>query len=314
VISSLRALHQNEAAREIPSRKFDGMRCPGFQFEERQATVQVWVNPITRLPLQAERSFKVNEAPPPKDGVIRPGKSQITESYVDMQFDEPLPDKLFDVSPPEGFALTTVGTPPADRRELFAEPLVLVPLKGAGPLQFGTSEAEILQLLGKPDKVTAIKPEIPISDEITQVGDQPRPPGGQMFVLTEHRLMEYNALGMILTVEVHDGLTGIACLGQDVRGPTFMNFQGSTDKSIHLGSTEAEIREAYGEPDKQISPTTLAYAKLGLQFHVDEVRKAARSITAADGLQHGLRFEWRVPVNRLPKDLRALRSETGPGL
>ncbi len=303
IITTLRSLHQNQVAQAIDARKIDGRSCPGFRIEEQYATLLVWVDSATRLPVQAERLFPVlNEVPPTNGGPIRRGKTQITETYADMKFDEPLPDKLFDVSPPSGYALTTVGTPPADRRELFAQPLVLTPLKGAGPLRFGMPEAEVFQLLGNPDKTEVRRPTVPITDDTHRVGDQPRPPGGQLVVLTELHFLEFKSLGLRLTTEVKDGLTGIMCLGQELAGASVQDFKGSTDKGIRVRSPEADVRKAYGEPDKHVSTDILVYGKLGLQFQVTEDR-AVRSISASDGIERQLRFEWRVPQNAVAVEL-----------
>ncbi|MDR3638219.1 MAG: hypothetical protein P4L84_30725 [Isosphaeraceae bacterium] len=295
VITTLRSLHTTAAAHAIAAKLIDGKPCPGFRIEEQHATLRVWVDRATQLPVLAERTMTLpNEVPPTEDGAIRPGSTQITQTYAAMKFDEPLPDDLFDVSPPAGFAVTTVGKPPADRRELFAEPLVLTPLRGVGPLHFGMPEVDVFQLLGKPDETEILKPAFPVNKDTSQIDDKPRPPGGQVVVLTEFHVLHYDGLGLRLTVEVRDGLTGIECISQARYGPSVRDFPGATDKKIRISSSEQEIRMAYGKPDSSVSPDVLAYSDLGLRFQLTEQR-TVQSISAADGNARRLRFEWRVP-------------------
>ena len=288
ILTTLRSLHESIKAITIPAKAIGGVQCPGFRIEERHSTLLVWVDPKSRLPVHAERSYAKALTEPNSDVL------QADDTYDDMKFDEPLADEMFSVTPPAGYVVTIVGTPPADRKELFAEPLVVIPHVGAGPLKFGMSKAEILQQLGKPDQTEVHIPHIEVSDDTTDVDNRPRPPGAELVVLTELHVLTFKALGLRLTVEVDEGLRGIQCLGQDRIGPEGRTFRGATDKGVRIGSSAQDVVAAYGEPDKNPSSGVLSYGSLDVQFYLGE-EQTVRTINVSDAGEHRLRFEWRVP-------------------
>ncbi len=176
----------------------------------------------------------------------------MTECYDDMRFDEPLADELFSVTPPDGSVVTTVGTPPADRQELFSMPLVVTPIVGVGPLKFGTSRVEIHRRLGKPDSEHVHIPSFPITDKTSSMNGKERPPGAALIVLTKLHILNYWGLGLTLTLEAEEGLRGIQCLGQDSVGAAGRTFRGATDKGIRIGSSAEDVLKAYGETNRSI--------------------------------------------------------------
>lgn len=294
IVATLRSLHRSADAFSIATKTIDGIDCPGFRIEERDATLLVWVNPTTHLPVRAERSY---------DKAINSASDQdvvsVTERYDNMKFDEPLADELFSVTPPEGYVVTTEGTPPADRRELFSNPLVVTPNVGVGPLKFGASEEEIFRLLGKPNSESISVPNVPIDDKTSNVGGQERPAGASLVVLTKFHILNYPGLGLSLTVEANDGLVGIQCMGQDSLGATGRTFRGATDLGIRIGASEQEVIKAYGIPDE--GPTysegtkgNLKYRDLHVEFVMNEERRV-RVISLSDAVSRPLRFEWQVP-------------------
>ena len=293
IVATLRSLHRAADAFRTATKTIDGIDCPGFRIEERDATLLVWVNPTTYLPVRAERSYAKALSPSDQDVV------SVTERYDNMKFDEPLADEMFSVTPPVGYVVTTEGTPPVDRRELFSNPLVVTPNVGVGPLKFGASRDEILRILGKPDSESISVPSIPIDDKTSNVGGQERPPGASLVVLTKFHIFDYRGLGLTLTVEATDGLVGIQCIGQDSIGATGRTFRGATDKGIRIGASEQEIIEAYGKPDEV--PTysrgtkgNLKYRDLHMEFVMNE-KRTVRVISLSDSASRPLRFEWQLP-------------------
>lgn len=293
IVAALRSLPQSVKAVKIATTEIGGIECPGFRIEEPQSTLLVWVDPKTGLPVRAELSYAkaINEAD--RDVV------SVTERYDDMRFDEPLADELFSVTPPDGYVVTTVGTPPANRQELFSMPLVLTPNVGVGPLKFGTSRAEILQLLGKPDSEDVRIPIVPITDKTSNVDGKERPPGASLVVLTKLHNMNYWGIGLSLTLEAEEGLRGIQCWGQDTVGAAGRTFRGATDKGIRIGSSAEEVLTAYGEPDENPSDSkqkngNLKYRELHLEFGMTE-KQTVRFINLSAPYEYRLRFEWRVP-------------------
>ena len=283
VLTTLRTLHESVKTIPIPAKEISGVQCPGFRIDERQSTLLVWVDPKTRLPAYAERTY--SPALLERDRDVQ----QVIETFDDMKFDEPIADELFAVTPPAGYTVTTVGTPPADRKVLFAEPLVVTPNVGIGPLKFGTSRAEIIRLLGKPDSEDIHVPNFPVKENTVQVGDQPRPPGASLIVLTENHFMKYNGLGLELTVEIEEGLRGIRCLGQDSLGSEGRTFHGATNMGIRIGSAAEDVLKAYGKADENQAGDILGYRELHLEFIMTE-KQTVRSINLSDSYEHRLRL------------------------
>ena len=287
LLATLRSLHESVAAVAIPAKEIREVECPGFRIEERQSTLSVWVDRKAHLPVYAERSFSK------AIGEDDPDVLRFDEVYEDMKFDEPIADEMFSVVPPTGYAVTTIGTPPADRKEIFDQPLVATANVGVGPLKFGMPRAEIVRLMGKPDQEAVHVPNFTIKDNTDQVDGQVRPKGASLAVLTEWHIMNYDGLGVWLTVEVEDGLTGIQCFGQDSLGSQGRTFRGATAEGIRVGSSVQDVLKAYGKPDKQ-SDHELSYDPLHLKVALTE-RQTVRSISLSDADSHPLRFEWRVP-------------------
>lgn len=292
VVTTLRTLHGSAVARSIPSREVEGVSCPGFQIEENDSTLLVWIDPQTRLPKRAERSF--TKAIAEMNGELR----KLVETYEDMQFDEPLPDELFALTPPAGFAVTTIGVPPADRKEIFRSPLVATPNVGVGPLKFGMAREEVVRRLGKPDAEEIVTPRVPVSKRTSNIDGIERPAGAVLTVLTKLHTLQYNALGLRLTVEAEEGLRGIQCFGQETLGPQARTFTGATDKGIRIGSPREAVAKAYGEPEESSSTrgSIWKYEALHLEFSFSS-EGTVRTISLSEADQHPLRFRWSAPGN-----------------
>ena len=294
IVARLRSLHQTAESEQIAAKEVDGMRCPGFRIEEPDSTLLIWVNPNTRLPISVERSYAKAITSADHDVV------SVTDHYDDMKFDVPLSDEWFSVTPPEGYVVTTLGTPPADRRETESTLMVVTPNVGIGPLKFGTSRSEILRMLGKPDSESITVPVVPIDDKTSSVGGIERPPGASLVVLTKLYIMSYPGLGLTLTVEAVDGLRGIQCSGQESVGATVRTYLGATDKGIRIGSSAEDVIAAYGEPDENPSGSkerhgNLKYRQHHLEFVMSQ-KRTVQFINISDSYEHQLRFEWQLPA------------------
>ncbi len=296
-VEQLRTLDKSFKAVSLDKRMIDGELCAGFRIELPTATLLVWVSPKTSLPIRVERIAEIKEA------ANSPLVS--TETFEDIVFDEPLNDELFSLVPPAGYTVTESGKPRASLAEVFREKLMIVPKVGIGPLQFGMSEDEVLELLGKPDEVITRVPQVPITDEVSDIDGVKRPHGAELVVLTQLKFFTYTGLGISLTFETSQGLGGITCRSQ-IPITSEVSFPGQTTENISLGSTSDELITAYGEPDGILHPdgstkpprkdhATWQYEKLGYVFSLDEDGKVS-SIGIGDDKPNRLRFEWRVPV------------------
>jgi outer membrane lipoprotein-sorting protein len=238
---------QEQAVRDLPEREIDGKRCPGFQtshevaseFIQKTFTIEmkVWIDPKSKLPVRIEMG--------PANGKAAAGRV-VLNKFV---FDKPLDEKLFAFEPPEGYAVQVIGTdtpqePSAD--DALQKP-VITPGVGIGPVTFGMSLDEVKRQLGEPDKLT--------------------PLGG-----TAAQLDYYASRGYGMHVGDLFGVTTINAVSQPFMAVRVRAFAGKTDKGIGIGSTEAEIREVYGEPSHVDAPegpgrpTVLYYENLNGSF------------------------------------------------
>lgn len=298
-VEQLRTLDKSFKAVSLDKRMIDGELCAGFRIEQPTATLLVWVSPKTSLPSRVERIVEIKEG----------ANSRLvsTETFEDIAFDVPLNDEHFSLIPPADYSVTESGKPQASLADVFREKLMIVPKVGIGPLQFGMSEEDVLELLGTPDEVITRVPQVPITDETVDVDGVKRPPGAELVVLTQLRSFTYTGLGVSLTFETNQGLGGITCRSQ-IPITSEVSFPGQTPEHISLGSTNEELIATYGEPDGIRHPdgstkpprkenTTWQYEKLGYVFSLDEDGKVS-SIGIGDGMPNRLRFEWRVPVRK----------------
>ncbi len=135
-----------DAVKRLDEREIDGKKTIGFLVQldvpnmgDRKVEMTVWVDPATRLPVRMERTGK-------GEGVV----------LDDIVFDGEVDESLLSLTPPVGFAVETrklgVELQPVPDDKDLAAPQVL-PKVGLGPGKFGMSTDELLELLGKPDKI-----------------------------------------------------------------------------------------------------------------------------------------------------------------
>lgn len=129
-------------------------------------------------------------------------------------------------------------TPAQDGREQtdlpVSKPLVIKPNVGIGEVKFGMSLEEVKRILGEPEHTV---------------------PAGLL----------YPRLG--LTITQRDGaVLAIVCGGMSNKDAALVKAcKSRTEKGIGIGSTEAEIIAAYGEPTTKRGPR-LMYRQLNARF------------------------------------------------
>ena len=150
---------KSDGALPIDAREIGGQSYPGLLINLRfgkegtqQMRLRLWFDPKTRLPVYSEH---VAEQKLPKDAVPKGAKDSIRCTIISSNFkyDLAIEDSLFALTPPKGYVVTSVGTPPQQRSDAWpAEKLVLTVGEGIGPAKFGMSKEEVLKLLGEPEE------------------------------------------------------------------------------------------------------------------------------------------------------------------
>jgi hypothetical protein len=169
--------------------------------------IKVWVDPETKLPIRMESLTQDNTKGP-------------QSAIYDFAFDQPLDPALFSFDPPEGYKVTTMGVanlqPPPDKPELLAPEVK--PGVGLGPVQFGMSREEVIELLGKPDADL---------------------PGG----------IEYSSRGYGFFIGSKGGVTGVTCFSQKSSAFKVRDFAGRTKEGMGIGSSLKDLENAFGKAD-----------------------------------------------------------------
>jgi hypothetical protein len=224
----------------------------GPKMPEAQTTA--WVDPQTKVPLRIET-------------VMREDGATTTEITSIIAFDRPLDPKLFDLTPPEGYKVETFGVAalqpePAAKAKDAAE-MVVTPLVGIGPVEFGMKADDVIRRLGKPDKTVS-----PNKD---------------------YTLLEYYSRGFSVHTTTQRGAMMVMCYTGKFFAFRVRDFAGRTDKGIKMGANRAAIEKAYGkptsvreatmkdvfgkqanDPDKKTGQVDLTYAGLNLSFSLHD--------------------------------------------
>ncbi len=127
--------------------------------------------------------------------------------------------------------------------------LIIEPLVGIGPLQFGMSKDEIIKHFGQPDKVLA----------------------------KGTKLHYVPSRGLSFTVHAELGLQEISCWSEGMLPSGVTTFAGRTKDGIAIGATQEEIVAVYGQPDRTGTDSkgitqNLHYDKLRAKFSLREGR------------------------------------------
>ena len=288
LLAMLQSMHLAANAQNIAARNFDGETCEGFRIDEPESVLRVWVSPKTMLPVHAERTIEN------VDGVEPSGKVRVVTTFTDIRFGVPLADDLFSLNPPTNYVLTEIGKPPASISEVFPTTPQIKPLEGVGPLKFGMTQLEAMQLLGRPDQEDISKPQFNFDENTSQVDDKPRPTkDSRLVILTEFHALTYFSLGLRLNFEVHEGLVGFS-FNKNVQIAEGVEFPGMLANGIRIGSSEQDVIKAFGEHSKGYSNSMFYYKDQGLMFVMSD-QHIVSTLQMDLGSERRLRFEWREP-------------------
>ena len=100
--AGLKKLSQNASAEDLGLQTLDGKEVKGFRIKEvENGPVTFWVDPKSGDPIKVEIQQKIPDFSNPE------GKGEITMKMVmsNFQFDVPLDESLFSLTPPEGYKL-----------------------------------------------------------------------------------------------------------------------------------------------------------------------------------------------------------------
>ncbi|MDB5390927.1 MAG: clpC [Planctomycetaceae bacterium] len=135
--------------------------------------------------------------------------------------------------------------------------LVVTPLEGIGPIKFGVSCQEVKNLLGKPE--LEIQPA----------------PGG-------FTILSYASRGFYLHISPHNGVELIRCVLGTISANRMRDFPNLKNQNIGLGASNADLIEAYGEPDSQHSQndtTTFYYDEICVEFSLFQDQLVSMTLT-----------------------------------
>ena len=114
----------------------------------------------------------------------------------------------------------TAPTPP----ETVEDEMQVVPLVGVGPVKFGMSRGQVLEVLGRPERTEGN--------------------GSLVYYLT--------SIGVHFVIGSRHGVRVIECWSAQYPTPLpgRVTFSGKTEEGIGMGASREEIVAAYGEPDR----------------------------------------------------------------
>jgi hypothetical protein len=141
--------------------------------------------------------------------------------------------------------------------EASADELIIEPLVGIGPVNFGTSKEEVIKHFGQPDRVSA----------------------------DGTKLNYVASRGLSFTVDSELGLREIGCWSEGMLPSRVTTFAGKTKEGIGIGASEEEIVAAYGQPDRTSTGSkgviqNLHYDELQARFSLQEGKLMSMTLEA----------------------------------
>ncbi len=236
-----------EATRPLGRRTIGNRTLVGFSLPSDLLLMEglegaIWVDPRTRLPVHAE-------------AIRDDGRTIPLHIVVEFHFNTPVSPSLFLLSPPDGYELADGG----ESRALHLPPLApsdpdattgfrIEPGIGIGNVRFGMTQEQVVEALGRPDKIW----DYPPHREVTLV---------------------YRPRGLEVSVREDGGVVAVEC-SAECFAPGARPFAGHTTTGVGMGSSWQEIRDAYGEPDQKTGenangdPFSIFYDSLELEFNI----------------------------------------------
>lgn len=128
------------------------------------------------------------------------------------------------------------------------EELVIEPLVGIGPVQFGMTKDQIIDHFGPPDQI--------FEGQVTKLHYVP-------------------SQGLNFAVDAQLGLQEIGCWSEGMLPSRVTTFTGKTKEGIRIGASEEDIVAAYGQPERTSTDSrgiiqNFHYDKLSAKFSIKE--------------------------------------------
>ena len=236
-ISFLFAATKKGRVGQSGEREIGGRICDGFVVNHRvgdsnrQQQIRFWVDQETNFIVYSE--FTIEQ---PQSSTPEAAASKTVARCSNFKYGAKLDEAAFSVTPPRGYDVTTVGSPPSR----LTDKLVITLGEGMGRAKFGMTKDEVANALGEPDEKKEIR-------------------GGSMWT--------YDSRGFHLTFDQLDAghLVSIACHME--RRYRSAEFTGATAEGIGIGSSQEDVLRAYGEPEEDSVRDGLGamrYFKLGM--------------------------------------------------
>lgn len=255
-----------DAVEPLGERTVDGRKLIGFRVRQRGEDGKegvrdtIWVDPTTRLPAIREYTRVATK-------LVK--ESSYRQIYT---FNQTLAPELFSMTPPDGYRLLSSDAPgilrlpkPALPPEGLPPGPTLKPRIGIGEVTFGMTVEQIVEVLGKADRLSYTRSYTPeesrlIDEAHRKARSLDRFEGQQLIDETQAKVwvtvqqrehdsarMKYHSLGIELIVSVEEGLTGGFCWPHGLADN--YPYTGETAEGIGIGSTLADIEKVYGKPD-----------------------------------------------------------------
>jgi len=194
-------------------------------------------------------------APPPEPAPTQPAVTEPAPkgpAPTEPAITEPMPTEPTEASgTPEPTVAAT--TPP----EAATDQMLVVPLVGVGPVRFGMSKEQVMEVLGQPERIEG--------------------GGVALYYLTTR--------GVHFLIDPTRGVRSIECSSAEhpMPFPGMVTFAGKTEKGIGMGASREQIVAAYGEPDTTDSSgpfENLRYRQQGMTFVLAKGRLVSLKLTA----------------------------------
>lgn len=219
MLRSIRDLPKSAGASPIEPRTINGRSCPGFLIalgaDETSQQMRLWVDPETHLPIHGTVTATVEQKRSGGAAMKGPGDSHgAVATFSNFKYNIELEDSRFTLAPPEGYTITTEGSPPKRRSDRWpAEKLLLTVGEGIGPVKFGMSKEQVVEMFGEPEQIR------------------------------RSQLWHYNSQGFDIIFDSADG--GVHTISCEPESLTQRAFQGKTREGIGLGSSPEDVGRAY---------------------------------------------------------------------
>ncbi|MCA9127310.1 MAG: hypothetical protein KDB22_09490 [Planctomycetales bacterium] len=185
------------------------------------------------------------------------------EILSSFEYDRELQESLFAVEVPSGYEVERIARVEPDAS---TSGFVLSSDQGMGPIQFGMSLSEVVNLLGQPESLDsrpAMEPELDSSGRPVIVPGKgfnliPAEPAYEL--ATAH----YASTGFRIVVSSKEGVVSITCFGDRVYGPSSRPFLGKTSEGIKIGMLKEQVLQLL--PNAKDLGNVLSHQGMNVEF------------------------------------------------